>query len=250
VTCAAIAAVVMMYNLGKENQPYRVVDTPAPTTTPATSTTATTQAAPGVKPAPPVTAAPVPPPVTTPVPVQVKPASGSLVLNRGRIATASTAVGQRDVLAESIRVQLDEQLGGHWLVLVLIPETPEPSPTEGRDGWVWSRCSTTLVVVGDGKVAMPVATDDLCRAVYDLIADRVRQPTANLRVSAELSTDPKQFAAMQIDSRTLERAELARRTGGAEKERLEAERAAKELKAREENERVRRVVGGLFPLLP
>lgn len=235
VIALAVTLGVILGRGESRQEPHRVVDQPAPAAS-----------APAVAAKPVAVPAPAPAPTVAPVAVAPKPAAGRTIeLNRGRIATAATASGQRDVVAESLRTQINEQLGGRWLVLVLIPEVPDSTLNEGRDGWVWPRCSVTLLMVGDGSEPMPVAADALCQAVYEAIKDRVRQPTANLSVKSETSTDPKLFATVQVNAREVERAELARRDGSAqaEQERL------KQLKKQEEMERVRRVLN-VFPMLP
>lgn len=126
-------------------------------------------------------------------------APGFIVTDDGR-TIANNDENNRTLVVESIRTQLDGQLGGHWRTVVSLPELPVYQSSDGRQdypgGWRWLKATATVELVGDGTAPQPMTNAALSKAVVDYLAPKVERPGRNLTVTVTSAVDAARFAAL------------------------------------------------------
>jgi LysM repeat protein len=125
-------------------------------------------------------------------------APGFIMTSDGQML-ANTDENQRAHTADTIRGQLDQQLGGHWLSSVAIAELPEYESDERgqEDGWRWAKATVAVELVGDGAAPATGKVEEVRAAVFDFLRRRVDRPKTNLTVTVTERTDPARFAALR-----------------------------------------------------
>ncbi len=126
-------------------------------------------------------------------------APGFIVTEDGR-TIANTDENNRALVIDSIRTQLDAQLGDHWRTAVTLPELPVYQPGDDRHdypgGWRWLKATATVTLVGDGAAPQPMANEAIRRVVSDYLEPKVESPARNLSVTVTSVVDAARFAAL------------------------------------------------------
>jgi len=93
-------------------------------------------------------------------------APGFIVTSDGR-TVANNDENTRQLAIDSIRTQLDADLGSHWRTVVTVPELPvytaEDHRVQDNGGWYWSKLTASIELVGDGTAPLPMTTTVLLR---------------------------------------------------------------------------------------
>ena len=97
---------------------------------------------------------------------------GYIITEDGTMLSNSD-VNQRDVTVQTIRSELDKQLGEHWRTQVDLPELPVYESDERNLSvtWTWKKATVTVTLVGDGTVPLTISEKE----IHDEITDAAHQ---------------------------------------------------------------------------
>ncbi len=127
-------------------------------------------------------------------------APGYIVTSDGQMLSNNDE-NTRAVTIATIVANLSKDLGPHWRVEAAIAELPvyDASGLDGgratNTGWLWPKATTTITLIGDGVVPLPVAEAEITRAVRDYLYRQVDKPHRNLTVTTTQVVDASRFAA-------------------------------------------------------
>ena len=123
---------------------------------------------------------------------------GYIITEDGTMLSNSD-VNQRDVTVQTIRTQLDQQLGEHWRTQVDLPELPvyESDERNLSVSWMWEKANVTIMLVGDGTVPLTLSEKELHDEAVDYMYRKVHQPKKNLTVVVSQKVDAAQFATLK-----------------------------------------------------
>jgi LysM repeat protein/predicted small lipoprotein YifL len=126
-------------------------------------------------------------------------APGFIVTDDGR-TLANTDDNNRQLAIDSIRRQLDQQLGGHWRTAVTFVDLPVYEEGDERanltGGWRWPTATVTVELVGDGSAPLPMTTDAVHGMLDDYLAPKVDHPSRNLHITVTSTVDAPRFTAL------------------------------------------------------
>jgi LysM repeat protein len=123
---------------------------------------------------------------------------GYIITEDGTMLSNSD-VNQRDVTVQTIRSELDKQLGEHWRTQVDLPELPVYESDERNLSvtWTWKKATVTVTLVGDGTVPLTISEKEIHDEITDFMYQKVPQSKKNLTVVVSQKVDAAQFAALK-----------------------------------------------------
>jgi LysM domain len=124
-------------------------------------------------------------------------APGYIITEDGTMLSNSD-VNQRDVTVQTIRSQLDKQLGEHWRVQVDLPELPiyESDDRNVSLSWTWKKASLTVTLVSDGLVPLTISEKEIHDEIMDFMYQKVYQPKKNLTIVIVKKVDATLLATL------------------------------------------------------
>lgn len=130
-------------------------------------------------------------------------APGFILTNDGQ-TLANNDINNRSNVIESIRSQLDAQLGEHWRTVVTLPELPiyaaEGGLSQNQCDWIWPSAHATIELVGDGAVPLPTTIEAIHKAVVEYLEPKVDRPNKNLSVTVHSTMDNARFLSMKSNA--------------------------------------------------
>lgn len=124
---------------------------------------------------------------------------GYLITNDGEMLS-NTDENFRVITLGNIVRELDAQLGSHWRVDAAIAELPTYSGSDDtRDsGWMWTKASTSITLIGDGNGEPPLSEDQITKLVRDYLWSKVERAHSNLTVTTTRVVDATRLAAKPV----------------------------------------------------
>jgi LysM repeat protein len=124
-------------------------------------------------------------------------AGGMIITSDGRFL-ADSAENNRDEAVYTLDRQLSEKLAPHWCARSAIAELPTWADDREDSGeWRWQdRTDVTVELTGDGQAVLPIAADEIQKAVFDYLAARVDHARSRLTVTVTQTVSAERFAAL------------------------------------------------------
>jgi hypothetical protein len=120
---------------------------------------------------------------------------GYIITEEGE-ALSNNDTNMRSTTINTMRSQLDQQLGEFWRTDITIDELPvyESNERALQSGWIWQKATITVVVIGNGKGEAKITNDDITNAIRDYMYHKVERPKNNLVVTTTSVIDAERFA--------------------------------------------------------
>ncbi len=119
---------------------------------------------------------------------------GYIVTEDGEVLS-NTDENMRSSTINTMRSQLDTQLGEYWRTDITIAELPihQADDRTLSNGWMWPKATISITVIGNGKGDPLLTNEEITKAVYDYMYHKVERPTKNLLVTTTSVVDVDRF---------------------------------------------------------
>ena len=125
-------------------------------------------------------------------------APGYIITQDGTMLSNSD-VNYRDVTVQTIRSELDKQLGEHWRTQIDLPELPvyESDDRQIYSSWMWKKITMTVTLVGDDTMPPTISEKEIQDEILDFMYQKMYHPKKNLTVIIIKKVDVTQLAMLK-----------------------------------------------------
>ena len=125
-------------------------------------------------------------------------APGYIITQDGTMLSNSD-VNYRDVTVQTIRSELDKQLGEHWRTQIDLPELPvyESDDRQISSSWMWKKITMTVTLVGDDTMPPTISEKEIQDEILDFMYQKMYHPKKNLTVNIIKKIDTTQLAILK-----------------------------------------------------